>query len=92
MHRLEETKAAIKIQCVWRGYLVRYELAKLTAAALVIQSCWRMYQGSLEAEEMRVVKDRELRMKYFNQAATVIQVRVNCSPLLLSLVSVCDLT
>lgn len=72
-HREEETNAAVRIQKHFRGYMVRASLATLTAAAIVIQSCYRMYKGQLKAEAQRRELDRRKRERYFHLAAVEIQ-------------------
>ena len=72
-HREEETNAAVRIQKHFRGSMVRASLATLTAAAIVIQSCYRMYKGQLKAEAQRRELDRRKRERYFHLAAVEIQ-------------------
>ena len=71
--RTEETTAAVTIQRHWRGHIVRDSLEKLRSAAIMIQSCYRMYRGQLYAESVRQLRDRSTREKYFHLAAVEIQ-------------------
>ena len=72
-HRVSETNAAVLIQKSFRGYLVRKSLGTLRDAAIVIQSCYRMYRGQLRAEEKKRESDRLQRRRYFHLAAVEIQ-------------------
>ena len=72
-HRATETNAAVLIQKCFRGHLVRKSLDTLREAAIVIQSCYRMYKGQLRAEEEKRESDRLQRRRYFHLAAVEIQ-------------------
>ncbi|XP_068132949.1 leucine-rich repeat and IQ domain-containing protein 1 isoform X4 [Hyperolius riggenbachi] len=71
----KEINAAIRIQSLWRGYIIRRDIcfyAKLHEAASIIQSAWRNYcrrRKLLKMKHCPETKTSELKM----QAATVIQ-------------------
>ncbi|XP_040200113.1 leucine-rich repeat and IQ domain-containing protein 1 isoform X2 [Rana temporaria] len=69
-----EIKAAILIQSLWRGYVVRRDIfhyTKLHEAASIIQSAWRQYYRSKTCKKKHCAKIKGSDIKH--QAATIIQ-------------------
>eukprot|EP00899_Mesostigma_viride_P021904 jgi/Mesvir1/29715/Mv00948-RA.1 len=71
--RQRETAAAIRIQSVWRGVMVREELRRLHRTATLIQRMYRGHLGRDRADVARREYNRRMRTQYFNHAAGTIQ-------------------
>lgn len=71
--RQRECAAALTLQRITRGFLLRKRLRFLRAVAIVIQKRWRGYKGRARFKEALHEFDRRQRVAYFERAATMIQ-------------------
>lgn len=71
--RYKEYRAALKIQCVWRRFLVLANLKFLNHSALIIQKCYRKFCAQRRVKILLVEKQHKERAKFFDEKATKIQ-------------------
>ncbi|TPX65656.1 hypothetical protein SpCBS45565_g05042 [Spizellomyces sp. 'palustris'] len=73
LHRHEEYAAAVAIQKVWSGYVVRRRLQKLNKNATTIQRYWRGHLGRNFLERLIIERNRRKRMMHYYAMAVRIQ-------------------
>lgn len=73
--RDREAAASIKLQKVWRGQLLRWNLKYWNWHASIVGRCARGYLARLQALRKQIKRDQDRQRDFFEAYATVIQLR-----------------